>query len=113
MIIQPHVENAIRHGLLHKQDENGLLTIRFLVDEDTLKCLIEDNGVGRRKSNEIESWKQLAHKPQSTRITQDRIDLLNKSTQLDKYKVTFTDLHADKGEGTGTRVEIILPLITL
>jgi LytS/YehU family sensor histidine kinase len=113
MIIQPHVENAIRHGLLHKQDENGLLTIRFLVDEDALKCLIEDNGVGRRKSNEIESWKQLTHKPPSTRITQDRIDLLNKSTQSDKYKVTITDLHAEKGEGSGTQVEIILPLITL
>ena len=110
MIIQPHVENAIRHGLLHKQDEKGMLSIIFSMEEDIFKCVIEDNGVGRLKSKEIESWRQHTHKPQSTRITQDRIDLLNKSTQSDKYKVTITDLHADKGEGSGTQVEIILPL---
>ena len=113
MIIQPHVENAIRHGLLHKQNENGLLTIKFLVEENAFKCLIEDNGVGRLKSKEIESWKQLTHKSQSTRITQDRIDLLNKSTQSAKYKVTISDLYSDNGEGSGTQVEIILPLNTL
>ncbi|MFZ4708074.1 MAG: histidine kinase, partial [Bacteroidales bacterium] len=113
MIIQPHVENAIRHGLLHKQVENGLLTIKFSTDNGIFNCIIEDNGVGRQKSREIESWKQHSHKPQSTRITQDRIDLLNKSTQSDKYRVTISDLHSDIGEGTGTRVDIMLPLITL
>ena len=112
MIIQPYVENAIRHGLLHKGDDKGLLIIEFLVVNDYLKCIIEDNGVGRKKSKEIESWKQHTHIPQSTRITQDRIDLLNKSTKSEKYRVTILDLFDEQGEGSGTRVEVILPLMT-
>ena len=115
MVVQPFVENAIRHGLLHKSDGQGLLLIEFVVQGDQqLKCIIEDNGVGRKRSKEIESWKnQTTHKPQSTRITKDRIDLLNKASQSDKYRVNIIDLCDGKGTGTGTRVEIILPLMTL
>jgi LytS/YehU family sensor histidine kinase len=115
MIVQPYVENAIRHGLLHRNDGQGILLIEFLVlGEQDLKCIIEDNGVGRKRCKEIESWKtQTTHKPQSTRITKDRIDLLNKSSQSDKYEVNIIDLCDGHGVGTGTRVEIILPLMTL
>jgi LytS/YehU family sensor histidine kinase len=113
IIIQPYVENAIRHGLIHKEDGVGLLIIEFKTNQDELTCIIEDNGVGRKMSGEIESWKQQTHKSQSTRITQDRIDLLNKSTQSNKYKVTIVDLYDNQGNGLGTRVEIILPLLPL
>ena len=115
MIVQPYVENAIRHGLLHRNDGLGMLFIEFSVlgDQD-LKCIIEDNGVGRKRCKEIESWKnQTTHKPQSTRITKDRIDLLNKSSQSDKYMVNIVDLCDGNGVGTGTRIEIFLPLMTL
>ena len=114
MIVQPYVENAIRHGLLHRNDGLGILIIEFTIlgDQD-LKCIIEDNGVGRKRCKEIESWKnQSTHKPQSTRITKDRIDLLNKSSQSDKYRVNIIDLCDGKGAGTGTRVEIMLPLMS-
>jgi len=111
MILQPYVENSIRHGLLHKQDEQGHLHINFLIEADIFKCTIEDNGVGRQKAREIESWKQPEHKPQSTRITQDRIDLMNQSLESDKCQIITTDLTDKKGNATGTRVEIILLLI--
>jgi len=115
MVVQPFVENAIRHGLLHKNDGQGLPLIEFVVQGDQrLKCTIEDIGVGRQKSKEIESWKsQATHKPQSTHITKNRIDLLNKTSQSDKYQLKIIDLCDAKGTGTGTRVEIILPLMTL
>jgi hypothetical protein len=112
MIIQPYVENAVRHGLFHKEDGEGLLLIDLSVEGENLKCIIEDNGVGRKKSKEIDSWKDLHHKPQSTRITQKRIDLLNKSTKSDKYRVTIVDLCNRIGEVNGTHVEINLPLRT-
>jgi ligand-binding sensor domain-containing protein len=113
MIIQPYIENAIRHGLLHKNNGAGFLLIAFSVEEENLMCVIEDNGVGRKKSREIESWRTLAHKPQSTRITQDRIELLNKRTQSNKYRITIIDLCDGNGVSNGTRVEINLPLRTL
>ena len=112
MIVQPFVENAIRHGLLHKSDGPGLLIIEFQAEGDQeLRCTVEDNGVGRKRSKEMESWKsQTTHKPQSTRITRDRIDLLNTFSPSDKYKVKIIDLYDEKGIGAGTRIEIILPL---
>jgi LytS/YehU family sensor histidine kinase len=112
MIIQPYVENAVRHGLFHKEDGEGLLLIDISIEGENLKCVIEDNGVGRKKSKEIDSWRDLQHKPQSTRITQERIDLLNKSTQSDKYRVTIKDICNRIGDVKGTQVEIILPLRT-
>lgn len=111
MILQPYVENAIRHGLLHKQDEKGHLLISFQVEADIFKCTIEDNGVGRIKAGEIESWKQSFHKSQSTRITQDRIDLMNQSLESDKCRIITTDLIDENGKATGTRVEIIILLM--
>jgi ligand-binding sensor domain-containing protein/two-component sensor histidine kinase len=112
MVIQPFVENAIRHGLMHKQDGEKQLRIEFYIDGDILKCVIEDNGVGRKKSMEIESWRQHEHKPQSTKITQDRIDLLNKTAGSTQCQVKIIDLYDKVGMATGTRVEISLPLIT-
>ena len=113
MIIQPYIENAIRHGLVHKETGPGLLSIGFKVQGELLLCFIEDNGVGRKRSKEIESWKnQSTHKPQSTRITQDRIDLLNKASLLDQYRVNIIDLYDHQGFGTGTRIEITIPLMS-
>jgi ligand-binding sensor domain-containing protein len=113
MLVQPYVENSIRHGLLHKRVGQGHLTVEFIIEgENYLKCIIEDNGVGREKSKEIESWKNLTHKPQSTRITQDRIGLLNLSSRSEKYKVNIIDLVNAKGTPRGTRVELLLPLRT-
>lgn len=111
MILQPYVENAIRHGLLHKQDGKGKLHINFTLEADIFKCTIEDNGVGRTRAGKIESWKQPNHKPKSTRITQDRIDLMNQSLETDKCRIITTDLTDKNGNVTGTRVEIILLLM--
>ena len=113
MLVQPYVENSIRHGLLHKKEGLGQLVLEFKIEGDQfLKCIIDDNGVGREKSKEIESWKNLTHKPQSTRITQDRIDLLNLTSQSKKYTVRIIDLVDENGIPIGTRVELLLPLKT-
>ena len=113
MLVQPYVENSIRHGLLHKKERLGQLVLEFKIEGDQfLKCIIDDNGVGREKSKEIESWKNLTHKPQSTRITQDRIDLLNLTSQSKKYTVRIIDLVDENGIPIGTRVELLLPLKT-
>ena len=45
LLLQPFVENAIWHGLMHKK-ENGLVTISFTVENDILHCSVTDNGIG-------------------------------------------------------------------
>ena len=54
LIIQPYTENAIWHGLMHK-DEKGHLEIKLFQQEDVLFCKITDDGIGRKKAAELKS----------------------------------------------------------
>lgn len=50
LILQPYIENSIRHGVLNLQSQKGLILINFTVEGHLLNCMIEDNGIGREMS---------------------------------------------------------------
>jgi sensor histidine kinase YesM len=79
LIIQPFIENAIKHGLLYKNvDEIGTLSIHFLsLDEDTLICTIEDDGVGRAKAAELQLLSIKKYKSRGTQLVKKRVEILN------------------------------------
>ena len=52
-IIQPFIENSIWHGLMNR-DGKGLLQIKLIPNNNFICCIVEDNGVGRTKSEEIQ-----------------------------------------------------------
>ncbi|KXK43961.1 MAG: signal transduction histidine kinase [Bacteroidetes bacterium OLB11] len=52
LLLQPFVENAIKHGLLHKKGEKQLI-IRLEKETNHILCRIKDNGIGRKHSAEI------------------------------------------------------------
>src|SRR5207247_4386765 len=54
LIIQPYVENAIWHGLMHKE-EKGQLDIEVSQENNHLFFKITDDGIGRKKSTELAS----------------------------------------------------------
>ena len=111
MIVQPYVENAIEHGLRLKND--GKVMVEFLQhDDDTIKCVISDNGIGRRQAFELRAKGAYGHKHKSrgTDITEKRLSLL-KSKDGASGGVTIIDLHDPvTGEAVGTRVEILIPI---
>ncbi|MES2132331.1 MAG: histidine kinase [Bacteroidota bacterium] len=109
MLIQPYVENAIWHGLMHKKNI-GKIKITFIINTTDLKCIIDDNGIGRKRSEEIKlnAGKIETHKSLGMSITKERLDIINKINQSN-LKVTITDKINDLGESTGTRVEIDIP----
>jgi ligand-binding sensor domain-containing protein len=113
MLIQPYIENAIIHGLMHKI-EDGILNVSFEVEtiegKEFLKCTVYDNGVGRKKSAEFSAWKERKHQSMATEITNERLQLLNNINEIKGYNATITDLENDKSEPLGTRVEIYIPL---
>lgn len=113
MLIQPYIENAIIHGLMHKT-ENGILNVSFGIEviegKEFLKCTIYDNGVGRKKSAELSAWKEKKHQSMATHITNERLQLLNNINEIKGYKAIVIDLENDKEESLGTSVEVYLPL---
>jgi ligand-binding sensor domain-containing protein len=107
MIIQPYIENAILHGIIPLSERRGLLLIKFSKDGSILKCVIDDNGIGRTQAKEIKERKQLSHQSMGMNVTQDRIDILNKQNHNLLTKVLVIDKVED-GKSKGTTVEITI-----
>jgi LytS/YehU family sensor histidine kinase len=108
LIIQPYVENAIWHGLMHKE-EKGHLDIKIMEQEDFLLCKIIDDGVGRKKAAELKSKSASSHKSMGMRITADRIAMLQQKKHPGSY-VTIHDLILPDGCAGGTEVTLKIPV---
>lgn len=107
MMIQPHVENAILHGLRPKGE--GFVHVRFeMASSDTLRCTIEDNGVGRKKAEEIKERSGRKFRSLAGEISRRRIELFDE-TIGGKSAVIIQDLYDENGEPSGTRVVLELP----
>ena len=109
LIIQPYAENAIWHGLMHKEDK-GHLEIELFLKEDALCCKITDDGVGRKKASELKSKSASPHKSMGMQITASRIEMLQQKKQLEAY-VKITDLVLADGNAGGTEVLLKIPLM--
>jgi LytS/YehU family sensor histidine kinase len=104
MILQPYIENAIIHGLIHKEGK-GRLDISLVIKKKSILCTIEDNGIGRVKANEIREKSGIKRNPRGMMITRQRLDILKKQKKEDFY-VRIHDLKESNGNPSGTRVEI-------
>ena len=109
LFLQPYIENSLKHGLLHRK-ENKELIVRFKFDERTacLLCEIEDNGIGRKASYEINKNKENYHSSFSISATNDRVELLNKDKEK-KIKISTLDLYDDEERSIGTKVILNIP----
>jgi len=107
MVIQPFVENAIKHGLLHKEDKKELC-LRFEVKEELLLCDIEDNGVGRARSKVINQRKRTNHESFSTNSIQNRFEILQ-NIHGGKLGVKYID-KVENGKSLGTIVKLQIPI---
>lgn len=109
MILQPFVENCIKHGFVFKR-ENAKIRLEFQISNDNiLKCIIEDNGIGRQKSRELNKNRK-NHTSKGTFITNERLSLLNQTQSRKGYKVEIIDLYDEFELSIGTRVEIFVPI---
>lgn len=108
MFIQPYVENALKHGLMHKKGKKEL-SILFRKEDMYVICSIEDNGIGRRKANEIQERRKSQHGGFSTNANQERIDLLNTGKER-KIKIEIIDKEIDN-EAKGTKILLYFPFM--
>jgi LytS/YehU family sensor histidine kinase len=106
MLIQPFVENAIWHGLIPQKKEKKL-TVKFeLLDDKTLYCTIDDNGIGRKPLKEINPNKT---RSLGIQFIQQRLELLSKIYKKNYY-VRIIDKKSPTGESDGTTVVLTIPI---
>lgn len=103
MLLQPYIENALKHGLLHKKGSK-MLQIEFDLIDHQLVCKITDNGVGRKRSAEINNRQRRQHQSFASDATEKRLDLLSQINDS-LYAVEIVDLYTEN-EATGTLVNI-------
>lgn len=106
MLIQPFIENALLHGLLHKEGHKTI-NINFELTE-VLVCTIEDNGIGREQAKEIKERQRPDHESFSGKAIRTRLEILSSVFKGD-FQCVYQDLY-DYGEPSGTRVIITIPV---
>lgn len=101
LMIQPLVENAVWHGLLHKEGMKKI-TVRFSCDGPYIVCSIEDNGIGIRRSEANKNLQHASHKSVGLENLRNRIAIMNEKFEMD-CSLTITDLGETDATQTGTR----------
>uniref|UniRef100_UPI00404A2B05 tetratricopeptide repeat-containing sensor histidine kinase n=1 Tax=Flavobacterium sp. TaxID=239 RepID=UPI00404A2B05 len=100
MIVQPHVENAIWHGLRYRTSP-GFLKITIFVQGNNLQIEIDDNGIGIENSQALKTKNQRKHPSRGLKNVTERIQLLN-----DLYGQNIQFEIKNKSESSGTSVII-------
>jgi two-component sensor histidine kinase len=110
MVVQPYVENAIKHGISPLENTRGILNITFRLSDGCIECTIDDNGPGidtpRRSYPSDEGYHSMG-----TNITQKRIDTVN-ALQKEKVRVSIRDKHRSAIADSGTIVQLYFPITT-
>ncbi len=100
MLIQPYVENSIRHGLRHRKGDAGF--IRLLVRQEKeperpgLTVIVEDNGIGREQSAQYKTVEHIEYQSRGMTMTADRIRMINATYGAD-IRVEVIDLEDAAG----------------
>lgn len=106
LLLQPFVENAVWHGLMHKE-ERGWLSITMEVHDQVLSCIIRDNGIGRRRAALLKSKSVEKHKSMGLQITAERMALLTGTDPKEPF-FTIEDLYDEHGNAVGTQVTLTI-----
>lgn len=107
LLIQPFIENAIIHGVIPKKDK-GAITIDFSLQDQSLICVILDDGIGINTSKLNKENSVLAHKSMALDIIRKRLEMITASTSK-KATIAIEEL-GDNTKSKGTKVTLQLPL---
>ncbi|MEO1713215.1 MAG: hypothetical protein AAFU60_07765, partial [Bacteroidota bacterium] len=103
----PIIENAFRHGLMHKKS-GGKLDITFTQKGSFLSCVIRDNGVGRQRAEQLNGKHRKGHVSSGIKATEERLKLWHKTKGSTENGFLMKDLVDSEGQPGGTEVELII-----
>lgn len=108
LLLQPYVENAIWHGLMHKK-QGGTVTISInQLEENLLHISITDDGIGRERAEELKSRSATRQKSFGMQITSERLNAINTIFKT-QTRITVEDLTDTEGVACGTKVNLMIP----
>ena len=107
MVLQPLVENAIWHGLMHKEG-GGTISVSVKKEGELLKCSVLDDGIGRNNAVLAEEKEPVKNRSFGLQITRDRLSLMNKEN-VDRF-IDIEDLKDAENNAIGTRVDLLIPV---
>lgn len=110
MLIQPYVENSLRHGIQHRKDNQGIISIEVTGTTGGIIYTIKDNGVGRRKSEELKSRKHIEYQSKGTAISLKRINAINNQFGTN-IRLNIADISGTNGTVEGTIVILFIPYL--
>ncbi len=102
LLVQPHIENAVKHGISNLNGK-GNITIEYELMDEFIIASVTDSGVGRNIHNKSNN-----HKSISGKLTNERLELLGRNKNI-VFDQRIIDLYDGDGNPAGTRVEINLP----
>jgi len=109
MILQPYIENSIRHGLRYREDDKGVILIRWTEDEEHLICTIEDNGVGRKQAAQFKSLSPIEYQSRGMTLTARRMEMMNQG-RSSPISIQVKDLETEDHRPAGTRIVLYFPI---
>ncbi len=109
LLVQPYVENAIWHGLMHKEEGGEVIIKASKLSNILIKIEIIDNGIGRARALEYKSKSAIKNKSFGMKVTAERIELINQMYKVNT-KIEIIDLHDINNEPIGTKVIINIPI---
>jgi ligand-binding sensor domain-containing protein/two-component sensor histidine kinase len=110
MLIQPFIENAIIHGMINKNGNDGKINLTIKRSNDQLVCVIEDNGIGRKSAQKIKAARSTSHKSLGMNVTEERISIIN-NLHGKNASVIIEDQMDESMNPAGTRVTLTIPYI--
>ena len=102
MLLQPYVENAIRHGMRFLENKKGEININISTADNWLVCVIDDNGIGREKAAALKSKMHIEYQSKGMNISKRRAELYNIEQEV-------TDKKDSNGHAAGTIITVKIP----
>ncbi|QEC44659.1 histidine kinase [Pseudobacter ginsenosidimutans] len=109
LLLQPYIENAIWHGLMHKEEGGKVIITLSQPHGQSLHAEIVDNGIGREMAALYKSKSIIKHKSFGVKMTNERLQIINQLYNI-QARIEITDLKNNHGIGCGTKVSIDIPI---
>lgn len=103
MLLQPYVENAIRHGMRFLENKKGQININVKKENNFIVCEIDDNGIGREKAAELKSKMHVEYQSKGMNISRRRAELYQIEQEV-------TDKKDENGIAAGTTITVKIPV---